>query len=915
MIQVYGFTKENIFVHYYEGFSNFGNDLDDPEEPSYDIDYPAHEMNIQQTFLELAGVEDDLPEIPILTPDDQLFVFVTGHGYTDEGNSTIWFDADEEIFDYELAGYMADIDCAQMIFLMSQCYSGGFMDDLINPSANFKCQNRSFHSAANDQESSWAEEWLTGGGYDEFLYYWNAAARGFYPITDEPWTIPSDWVTGQAPLQNYIPNHPGDYTPDQNDDGFIQMEEAFDYANYMDTWSNGEDGFYQPFNGNEIEHPQNVNDIGFIHNGTDNADILSIAGYAGMLNEDVITEPLRSYVMGGSIQLTASHSLTLSSYSVLNFVANPADLIIQPDAELIIEDDVALEGNTDNSVLIEGNIFVGEDVSFERTGSSGYFNGLNLINHVLYTDLNLVTFNHAGLNNYGNELNITNSTFNYCPVIHSFRGNILVGDHSNFTETSLSLKNLDYDNSTATVSECSFSGSGNLVAIDIWDYDNFFVEYNSIDGYYYGVQIAHSGEGIAGHQSVFDNEISGCTYYGALIYNSTVSIAQNHIYDNYIGVSLQGRSNIALYGNPGAQSYEDVNFITDNDVYEVYSSQYSFPWYFKYNALIDEDNTGNPVDPMLYYSTGVGLRQVDAKYNCWGHNFNASQDLYPVSAIAYNPVWCPGDPSHQAEVAEQMYLAGKTYFDEQQFDQASTSFHLLIDQFPESIYAEAAMKDLFTLEKYLTNDFQDLKNYFENNDNIQSDPTLQNLSRYLINECDIQLENYPGAISFYENIISDPPTIDDSVYAIIDLGYLYLFMENNGSRFRYTGNLSQYKPKSSDQYLSYRDYLLSLLPGVKEEQKQNPNYYEVKNGMILRIIPNPFKDRTRIIFEIGRPAKVDILVEDLTGKKLCLLKLGQKDKGTYYNEFFNNGLAPGTYLMSLILDESRCDTKKVNVIY
>ncbi len=86
LLDVYGYTKENIFVHYANGTSIFGDDLDDPAYPSDDIDYDAVKGTIEDTFNEMSGMTN-VPNdgIPELGPEDALFIFVDGHGYSEGG--------------------------------------------------------------------------------------------------------------------------------------------------------------------------------------------------------------------------------------------------------------------------------------------------------------------------------------------------------------------------------------------------------------------------------------------------------------------------------------------------------------------------------------------------------------------------------------------------------------------------------------------------------------------------------------------------------------------------------------------------------------------------------------------------------------------------------------------------------------
>jgi len=82
----------------------------------------------------------------------------------------------------------------------------------------------------------------------------------------------------------------------------------------------------------------------------------------------------------------------------------------------------------------------------------------------------------------------------------------------------------------------------------------------------------------------------------------------------------------------------------------------------------------------------------------------------------------------------------------------------------------------------------------------------------------------------------------------------------------------------------------------------------------LRCFPNPFADRTQIWYKVNYYAHVKIIFRDISGKEIKLLDLGQKDKGTFQYNLFNNDLVAGIYFYSLILDDKISDTRKMSVV-
>jgi hypothetical protein len=238
LIDVYGYTKENIYVHFWDGTGGIwnSNDLDGPPTTD-DIDYTAYLERIDTTFKNLTGEWSNDPNIPELDPDDQLFVHIDGHGYTYNltiKGSYLFLPNDQLLFDSTLARYLKDIKCSQIIVTMQQCYSGGFIDDLTDyENFNVKCKNRYIASASDYNETARSEIHIVGVApgipvyvYGEFDFYLFSALRVWY--TDikksdgiQPWL--TSYPLGQFPFDSILTlsDHPDDFIPDFNDDEMI----------------------------------------------------------------------------------------------------------------------------------------------------------------------------------------------------------------------------------------------------------------------------------------------------------------------------------------------------------------------------------------------------------------------------------------------------------------------------------------------------------------------------------------------------------------------------------------------------------------------------------------------------------------------------------------------------------------------
>jgi hypothetical protein len=148
LTQVYGYMPENIYVHSTDGTAahNHGSlDLDKVGPPyTDDIRFPASKASITTTFQMLDST---------IGPGDQLFVYVTDHGGTDANGSFIYLWDDEMLTSSELKEMLAPINASEIIVVMEQCFSGGF----ITGADNLTGSHRVVHTACSATEESWAE--------------------------------------------------------------------------------------------------------------------------------------------------------------------------------------------------------------------------------------------------------------------------------------------------------------------------------------------------------------------------------------------------------------------------------------------------------------------------------------------------------------------------------------------------------------------------------------------------------------------------------------------------------------------------------------------------------------------------------------------------------------------------------------
>lgn len=921
LIKVYGYKRENIFVLYNDGTTNYGTtNLDGDIYNISDFDYPAFKSSILATFSELAGETHNIAEIPELNSSNQLFVYVTDHGDTENNKSNICLPNGELLWDSELANYVKNIKCGSMIFMLQQCYSGGFTDDLLDFNTyNVACKNRTIHTSAMPTEQAYREQFLSGLKYSEFTFYWAAAARGHYFDFDRPWL--NTYKTGEFPFRDYseFEKHPLDFSPDLNNDNYTQMDEAFHYANYMDSHSPY--GFmYVDGATYYLENPTNSKNNPFA------SDIFTLNGLAGdFVVVDNVNIDTRNYIIGGELKLKNIGNVSFAPSTNLYFANENAKITVEPAVTLTLGDNTKVYGGDNNSLQINGNLVTGNNVAFHKYESAFFFDGLYLNNTSGQSSFNNCTFNTTGIESKNSALTFESCNFNNCNTINSGKGNVsLIG--SNFDNTNVNLKNIIKEgtpvvNPYVNVSNCAFNGSTNTnAAIELSYYGYYDVLNNQINGFYDGVQVNYADLSGVRQQTIADNEIYNCTKSGIVMYNSNGTVKNNNIYNNHIGLKILNNSNIKVIGNELAQNVTETQHIYDNSSVEVYASNTSFPVVFKYNAIVDEDNTGNRFgDPLLSAEEllkGTEENILDITLNYWGENFDPREDLPEDYEFYYLPTWRLEPQAVEGGEAEAMYSSAVTKMENQQYQESNTTFKQLINNYPNTIYAQNAVKVLFSLEEKLPNgNYHSLKNYYRNNQTIKNNKNLNSVADFFANKCDVKNQKWQEAIDWYENKITNPISFEDSLFAIIDLGNVYNLMNNTINKANINGKLPQYKFANETEYVANKNQLLTLIPKMEnKKQISNINISNIKNGKLSQNFPNPFNEKTQIAFNIENDANVSIVVKDLSGKEVNVINQGVMSKGTHSVELSNSQLQPGMYFYSLIINGIVIDTKKLNVI-
>jgi tetratricopeptide (TPR) repeat protein len=639
-------------------------------------------------------------------------------------------------------------------------------------------------------------------------------------------------------------------------------------------------------------------------------------------------------------------TLTVPANCNLSFLED-GKLTIDANGSMVIEENAIVFGvNNDRDSVIHvkgGGFTLGNDVVFTDLPGGVLLENIpvnswsidpnKLYLHVKSKEyvINNATFNNSPLLHNQTVLNISNTTFNDVSDVTTFRGIVKIDScnfiHSTFKSDHAMMMDKIYE--PTIVTNCLFTGNNysSSVAIMLNSSKMLHVANNTITGYEMGISLSNSGFSLvyppSGGSRIGLCNISNCGI-GIELYGSAAGFSGNIISNNIHGVRLLN----GTYSNFTQVQNSPPQIIQDCESFEIYASSNSFPTYFHYNSIIDDNNGGNSVgDPLFYWDTKsvFGIFPQDVTYNCWGENFDPKKDLYPYeNFICYPTMICGKSGSSGSPtpgVAETLYQSGLTYFAEDDYPNAEATFKELIETYPESHFSIAAMHELFALEHYTNQNFYQLNSYFASI--TPSDSNLFDVADFLATRCNVKMKEWQPAIDWYEERIENPPSYQDSVFAVIDLGDIHLMMEADTIGGSKSGSahyrLTEIKPASKQAFEENRAILLATLPQTTHRPPQTDNPQtsnrtpHTSKGVLGECVPNPTNGNTTIYYEIYADGLVELNIYNTMGQLVQHLPQGTLTAGKYNTTVSVVGMPAGVYHYSLVVNGERTDSKKLVV--
>ena len=885
-----GYTDENIFVYYDDG-----NDLTFPLQAERYNAFLTYGFNVTDEAATKANVEYLFNTIlpSIITQDDFLYVWVMSHGGNtqgdNDGDSYFYLQNGEIMYDYELADLVNPINANRKVFQFQCPASGGYINNLTGDNVYiFSSTSTNGESYRADDDPVIENEEINGIIYNhgEFNFHTYSAMNGETPDF-------STTYNGQS-LSD----------ANANDNQFISFGEAKDWNATQQSTS---------------ENPESLGDIGF-YSAADYPtlfidDFTENATYRGIIGADRFFAPYDDEIY------LSNNSITIASNAKATFFRD-TKLVIDGSGVMTIEDDVELNGYSGASGILSFNeIYVGENVLFRGDEDPDDWGGL-VVAEDKTLDLLNVTFQNCYLitNTFGLDIDDCNFIRS---GIRPYVQNISV-NNSQFLHSWIEAIKPEIGYGSAQINNCTITDPTNELdyryGIKLWAYDDYAVTNCYIDGYKGdGVRIVTCGFDVNSKNRIENNTIlNSAQWYtagamaGLSIIDSYATIHNNHIENNDRGIVTTWHSTVSLYGDYPVVTQKVIN----NTINQIWSTEDSFPFKFRLNEM---HGTSNPPYHIVYLSTENDT-QKDITKNCWGSTFDPNNPqwyFYPLQNLIWDPYWeCGGDDIGIAGDDQLLFESAQLKVENEDYYGAETDYLALVENYPESEYARAAIKELYRLEKETGNDYDALQTYYETNPTIQANDGLKNTGEKLAVDCEVRDENYIAALDMLEEFINNPSTdYDDSLFAVNELGYIYYLMENGNGKSAQIIESPSTKFAAKDILDDNTNHHLSLLfkDDVRKESLEQ-SIEKLKSGELLQNIPNPFNGSTEIYYKLQSEALINIRVYSYTGQLIKEINEGSKEKGVHHTIFNANGLTPGMYYYILEMNGKTSDSKKMVIM-
>jgi len=373
------------------------------------------------------------------------------------------------------------------------------------------------------------------------------------------------------------------------------------------------------------------------------------------------------------------------------------------------------------------------------------------------------------------------------------------------------------------------------------------------------------------------------------------------IYCFYNTITNNSSHGFVSYGAEGTPVLAE-NTIANNGGMEIIGL-YQWPDMVSYggNTVHSQDNGGT--DHYLLATTVQGSDCRGNDIDIGDHTrFSPSFDYYIFD----------GEKSEE----KILYTSAVVDISEEEYESAKTTMMEIVDGYPTTDTAINALQWLLYLENFSGNDYVGLRVYAESIDDV-SYPNLERIKNKIITSAYMCEKDYLTSIDRLEDIIADPPSVEDSVLALIHEGYCYIKLDEEekttlGKCTFMPCSFNEYKYISQKLFDNLLYKFITESPGTGTQQEEfmlYPNY------------PNPVSLYTTLSFSIPVNTKnAELKIYNIRGQLVKTFKSDTLKKETNNKITWDckddNGkmLANGIYFYKLKAD-SNSIIKKMLILH
>lgn len=215
------------------------------------------------------------------------------------------------------------------------------------------------------------------------------------------------------------------------------------------------------------------------------------------------------------------------------------------------------------------------------------------------------------------------------------------------------------------------------------------------------------------------------------------------------------------------------------------------------------------------------------------------------------------DPDLVSPLSE-MITQGITEFYQGLFDLSINTMKQVVETYPDSSQTALALDFLYLATRASDADYTALKSYLEYTV-PDEEMILYQKSEEIKTACAIQEKDYYTAISRLQQVLNDPQTVADSLFALIDQAYCFMALAQSGAKA--LPNISVYTP----DFQSY----ISFLHNLTSSSVSSSNSTNVPMALTMESnYPNPFNPSTTIRFGIPTDGMVKLSIYNLKGQRV-----------------------------------------------